>query len=234
MFEKLKEIFVKLSPELMTDEVLSNLKEIFEGAVEKRVSELKESIETEMEAAQLTETTEFKEELIDKLDTYLSMIAEEYMEKNKVAIEGNLKLERLEEMHGELSETFKKYGINIPEDQATFVSEAEEKIETMKDELNEATNKVIELERETLKLNANTVFENETTELSMNQREELKQIMEDIEVDDLEAFKSKIKIMKDNFLTKTKTKFNEGKKEIDGVIIERDLDPKIQDLINQI
>ena len=91
---------------------------------------------------------EVKEELAQKLDDYISYMAEEWVKDNQIAIEKGLRAEIVEDFIGGLKNLFVEHYIDIPEDKVDVVEELSEKVVDLEAQLNEQIQFGIELKKE--------------------------------------------------------------------------------------
>jgi len=172
---------------------------IFEAAISSKlkveVAKLEESYESKLEEA----TTEVKESLVDKVDSYLSYVAEQWVEENKLQVESGLRTEIAESFMSSLYDVFTEHHINVPEDKVNLVDELAEQVEKLSGQLNESVDKGIELSKtikEHQKVDAIAEATIGMTELDIDK---LKGLVESVEFEDIESFTSKLKTIKESY-----------------------------------
>ena len=103
------EILKKINSDILTESVVSELKEAFDSAVKSKVDEFKraeiiaetekildkydakfEEFKAELSESKDKELDEYKSELVEALDSYLEVVVEEFLKENKIAIENEV------------------------------------------------------------------------------------------------------------------------------------------------
>ena len=84
------------SGEELSEEFQNKAKTIFEAAINSKVAKIKEDIEAENEKKIVEEITEVKEALVERVDSYLEYVADEWLKDNKLSVEHGLKSEMTE------------------------------------------------------------------------------------------------------------------------------------------
>ena len=117
---------------------------IFEAAVKSKITEAKEKME-ETYAAKLNEEVEAsKAELVEKVDSYLNYVVEEWMAENKLAIERGIKGEIAEDFINGLKKLFEDHYIDVPDEKYNVLEDQASKIEDLEKKLNEQIEKNVE------------------------------------------------------------------------------------------
>ena len=102
----MKNILAKLDEAVFTDELKKEISESFTETVDAKVEilvaeklvELVEAKEKEISNRFVAEAAEYKTKLLENLDEFLSLIAEEYINENKITIEESVQGEKLESL----------------------------------------------------------------------------------------------------------------------------------------
>jgi len=195
----LKETFSKLGPDVLTDDVLTEMVEVFEGAVEMKAAENRETIQEELEVKNREELADFKSNLVETADKFLEEAVSEYLvedDKIGMAVENEV----YSKLFTGIKEVFAENNLTLPAKDGKMIDRLKEQIDSLKSELNESKSEVFELREDVLKEAALRVFNEETSDLTENEVEKLQKIMEEVEFDTVESLQSKIEIFKKNFL----------------------------------
>ena len=121
----------------LTEEFRDKAKLIFEAAVVAKVNEEVALMNEAYEQAFEESVTEFKTEMSEQIDSYLTFVAEKWIEENVLAIDNGIKTEIAENlMHG-LRNLFSENYLEVPEEQFEIASEATEQLNVMEEKLNE-------------------------------------------------------------------------------------------------
>lgn len=186
---------------------------IFEMAVNYRVNEIAEELES-MYENKLAETVEQIEEsyteqlqdLTNKIDQYLDYVVEQWVTENEVAIESSLRSEVTEDFIHGLKNLFAEHYIEVPEEKVNVVEELAMRVEELEAKLNEAVNENIELKNSLNEMSTEEIFNEISEGLTLSQVEKFKKLAEGVDFDDVENFKKKLLIVKENYFPSTDIK----------------------------
>lgn len=186
----LEKLFEQIDSELLTDEVKLQLSTLFE-------SQLNEAIEAEkvkLEEKNEKEITEFKDQLIEQIDEYLSYITEEIVDEKEEDIEEATKVATAEK----ILESFKELA------GAFFVSTTPEAVhdstalDEAKEELNEAVNRAVDAEKELQKLRKTIAIQAKAAELETDsEKEKFTKLAESLDYVDEDSFAEKLQVVAD-------------------------------------
>lgn len=176
---------------------------IFEAAIKSKLSDeidrLEEKYNEELEA----EITSTKEDLVEKVDSYLNYVVENWMEENKVAIQNGLRTEIAEDFMNKLKDLFTESYIEVPEGKADLVDELAETVEELEEKLNTTTGQAIAMAEELESYKRDAIIREASRDLAETQVEKLKSLVEDIDFDDEETFAKKVATVKESYFKKT-------------------------------
>jgi hypothetical protein len=198
--------------ESLTPEFKEKASTIFEAAVQAKVNQvlIEERVELEAhnEEAIQEEISTYKSELVDHVDGYLNYVADQWIEENKLSIEKGIRSEITEGFISGLKNLFEEHYITIPEDKVDVVDDLFGKIEELESNLSEQIQKGVDLRKEVKQYKRDNVVQSITTGLSDTQAEKVKELVEDVEADNVEAFEKKVSTIKHSYFpesTKTLT-----------------------------
>lgn len=115
----------------MSEEFKNKLKTIFETAVNDRVRNIREELETEYENAIEESVAAVVNDLSENLSTYLDYVVEKWLEANKVNVETNYKVRMAESILEGVKELAGKHNMKIDESHEDEIRAMEEKLESM-------------------------------------------------------------------------------------------------------
>lgn len=187
----------------LSEEFKNKTHTIFEAAVKSKLRAEVERIEEEAAVAVSEEVESIKEELTDKIDSYLSYAISEWMEENKLAIERGLKSELAEEFISGLKGLFEEHYIDVPNEKYDVMEEQAEKIDELEAKLNEAYQKNIELNENVNTLTRKDIISEASEGLTDIQQEKFYSLAEEIEYEDEESFIGKLNTIKESYFHKT-------------------------------
>jgi len=177
---------------------------IFEAAIKSKLAEeidrLEEKYNEELEA----EISSTKSDLVEKVDSYLNYVVENWMEENKLAIQTGLRTEIAEEFMGKLKDLFTESYIEVPEGKVDLVDELAETVEELEEKLNVQTGQAIAMAEELEGYKRDAIIREASSDLAETQVEKLKSLVEDIDFDDAETFAKKVATVKESYFNKAK------------------------------
>jgi hypothetical protein len=200
MNDKLKDLFKSVDPKILTEDVEAKLNGVFEAAVTAQVATLKEEIEEKLIEETKNELSEFKENLINKLDEYTKLVCEDYLNENADELESVMKVQLLENLVKGIAGVFKDAGLQLPKGGKNLAEELETKVNELKEEVNDLVEENLTLKEEAQRQAGLRVWAESTKDMPLDQQEKLKKLMEDVEFEDAESLREKIKIMSESFL----------------------------------
>jgi hypothetical protein len=107
-----------LGGEELSEEFKEKAKTIFEAALKTKVKEIKENLEAQYEEKVADRVAEAKEELGNRVDSYLEYVSEEWFTENELAIEHGLKTELTESFLSGMKGLFEEHYVTIPDDKS--------------------------------------------------------------------------------------------------------------------
>lgn len=175
---------------------------IFEAAVKSKVAaeinRLEEAYAVELEE----EVSATKAELVEKVDSYLNYVVENWMEDNKLAIQTGLRAEIAEGFMNGLKDLFIENYIEVPESKVDLVDDLAEQVEDLEEKLNKSTAQAMEVSEELETLKREAIIREASKDLAETQVEKLKTLAGDIDFVSEEAFTTKVATIKESYFTK--------------------------------
>jgi hypothetical protein len=137
--------------------------------------------------------------MADKVDGYLSYVAEQWMEENEVAIESSLKVDIAENFMVGLRELFENNYVEVPQDKLDLAADAIAMSEELEGKLDDSINEKIELQKEIDSLRVKNLVSEQSDGLSVSQKEKLSSLVEGIEYNDVDEFGAKLNVIKNQY-----------------------------------
>ena len=210
--ERIKSISVKEDMEVLmgADDSLSEefkvkAATIFEAAVKTKIRSEIERIDEQVKSQKETDMETFKEELTEKVDTYLNYVVEEWTKENELAIERGLKGEIAEDFFSGLKQLFEDHYIDVPDEKYDVLEAQSEKISELEEKLNEAIQKNVNLSSSNETLVREQVISEVSEDLADTEIEKFKSLTQDVEFGDEETFRQKLDTLKESYFPKTQT-----------------------------
>ena len=209
--EKIKNISVKedvealVEGEDLSEEFKEKAATIFEAAVKSKIRSEVERIETDNTNAREQEMDTFKDELTEKVDTYLNYVVDEWTKENELAIERGLKGEIAEDFISGLKQLFEDHYIDVPDEKYDVLEAQSEKISELEEKLNETIQKNVELSDVKTGLVREQVISEVSEDLADTEIEKFKELTKDVEFDNETSFREKLDTLKESYFPKTQT-----------------------------
>ena len=209
--EKIKNISVKedvaalVEGEDLSEEFKEKAATIFEAAVKSKIRSEVERLEEDNSNAREQEMDTFKDELTEKVDTYLNYVVDEWTKENELAIERGLKGEIAEDFISGLKQLFEDHYIDVPDEKYDVLEAQSEKISELEEKLNETIQKNVELSDVKTGLVREQVISEVSEDLADTEIEKFKELTKDVEFDNEESFREKLDTLKESYFPKTQT-----------------------------
>ena len=206
--EKIKSISVKedvealVAGEDLSEEFKEKAATIFEAAVKSKVRDEIERITGESKTEKDEQIETFKDELTEKVDTYLNYVVDEWTKENELAIERGLKGEIAEDFISGLKQLFEDHYIDVPDEKYDVLEAQSEKISELEGKLNEAIQKNVSFKDSNSKLVREQVISDVSEDLADTEIEKFKSLTNDIDFTDEESFREKLDTLKDSYFPK--------------------------------
>ena len=100
----------------LSEEFKQKAATIFEAAIKSKVKAEAQRLEGEYETKLKENTESHKAEMVEKVDSYLNYVVEEWMKENQIAIERGIKGEIAEDFIGGLKKLFEDHYIDVPDE----------------------------------------------------------------------------------------------------------------------
>ena len=176
---------------------------IFEAAVKSKIRSEVERIELEKVQEVAEEVESFKDELTEKVDSYLDYVVKEWMQENELAIDRGLKGEIAEDFITGLKDLFAEHYIDVPDEKYDILEGQAQKIDELEEKLNETIEKMTAMNKEKSTLVREQVITQVSADLADTEKEKFEGLVEDVEFSDEETFTEKLNTLKENYFPKT-------------------------------
>ena len=177
---------------------------IFEAVLTARVASEIDAIESDIrEEAKLAEE-EFRTDMVEKIDAYLSYVAENWMKENELAIERGLRTEITEDFIKGMKGLFEDHYIEVPAEKYDVLGEMQTQIDELKTKLDENVAEKIAMVSEKVALQRQQALTEASTDLTVTEAEKLAKLVENVEFDTEDMFAEKVSVIKENYFPKVK------------------------------
>merc|ERR1712167_473108 len=132
----------------LSEEFKQKAATVFEAAIKSKVKEIAEDIQADYDKKLTEETSKSKDELVEKVDSYLAYVVEEWMKENELALERGIKGEIAEDFISGLKKLFEDHYIDVPDEKYNVLEDQSSKIEELEKKLDESIEKNVELSKQ--------------------------------------------------------------------------------------
>jgi len=188
-----------IAGEELSEEFQEKARTIFEAAIRTKVTEMTESIKAQYEETLVEEVKAIKEELQDRLDSYLEYVADEWVSENELAIEHGLKTEMTESFLEGMKKLFEDHYVTIPEEKYDVIESMVDKLDEMESKLNEQIDKNVALNKRLAESTADVIFAEVTEGLAQTQRDKLATLAENVEFESENGYREKLETLKESY-----------------------------------
>ena len=178
---------------------------IFEAAIKTKLAEEIDRLEEKYNEELAEEVEATKSELVEKVDSYLNYVVENWMEENKLAVQTGLRTEIAEKFMNSLKDLFTESYIEVPESKVDLVDDLAAEVAELEEAHNTAVAKTLEMQEELEVLKRDAIIREHAEGLAETQVEKLKALVEDIDFDTAEIFSQKVATVKESYFTKKVT-----------------------------
>ena len=175
---------------------------IFEAALASKVNAETVKLEERYASDLAGEVEAIKEDLVDKVDGYLTYVVENWMTDNEVAIEHSLKSEITESFIQSLGQLFSEHHINVPTDAGDILDTLSEEAKDAKAQLNDATAHAMDLAEKVKAFERKEIVSEACKGLAATEVAKLTELVEGIDADSNEDFAKKVATIKESYLNK--------------------------------
>ena len=196
---------IDLSPifgEDLSEEFKTKATSIFEAAVIARVNSEMEKVSASLEEKYATDVADYKAGIVEKIDSYLNYVVENWMTENQLALENGLRTEIAEDFMVGLKSLFKEHYIEVPEEKYDVLGELQAKVETLEAKLDESIGTNVELNKEVISLKRQAVVEEMSKDLADTEAAKLDKLLEGVEFENEDLYREKIAVIKENYFPK--------------------------------
>ena len=193
----------------LSEDFREKAKTIFEAALKSKVVEMREALEAQYEAKLVEEVEGMKGELVERVDSYLEYVSDEWVKENTLQIEHGLRTEMTDSFLKGMMSLFEEHYVNIPEDKYDVVENMVGKLDEMEAKLNEQIEKNIAITKSLSEATGGNILSDVSEGLSTSQKEKLASLAEGIEFESEKSYKEKLETLKESYF-KTAPKRSES------------------------
>ena len=188
-----------LEGEELSEEFEEKARTIFEAAVKSKVAQMQESLHETYQNALVEEVVAIREELSERVDSYLEYVADEWFQENALAVEQGIKNEVTESFITGMKGLFEEHYVTIPEEKYDVLESMVDKLDEMEGKLNEQIDRNVALNRRLAESNADGVFATVAEGLADTQKEKLATLVENVEFESEADYREKLVTLRKSY-----------------------------------
>jgi hypothetical protein len=193
----------------LSEEFKEKAATIFETAIKAKVKEESQRLQGEYETKLKEDTEAHKADVVEKVDSYLNYVVEEWMQENKIAIERGIKGEIAEDFIGGLKKLFEDHYIDVPDEKYNVLEDQASKIEDLEKKLNEEIEKNVTSHKTIGELKREDIAKAVSEDLTDVEKEKFNKLAEEVEYSNEEDFTTKVTTIKESYFGKGEAKSND-------------------------
>jgi archaellum component FlaF (FlaF/FlaG flagellin family) len=183
----------------LSEEFKDKAATIFETAVVTKINEHIDIYNTTVQSSYEEDVKAIKEEMAEKMDSYMDYVVEQWADENKLAIEQGLKAELTEDFMKGLKGLFEEHYIDIPEEKVDVVEELAAKNEELQSQLNAEIERNVEIKKDLDENSREKMVSSVSEGLTETQKDKFKTLAEGIEFSDRETYQKKLETIKESY-----------------------------------
>ena len=213
----------------LSEEFKDKAATIFETAVKTRIKEQSAILEAQFEEKLASETETVKEAMVEKVDSYLNYVVEEWMKENELAVERGIRTEIAEDFITGLKGLFKEHYIDVPEEKYNVLDDLTGQVKDLESKLNEQIEKNVNLSKDVSESKRESLVVSVSEDLADTEKEKFASMAENVEYDSAEKFQEKLETIKESYFPKTKIEEATSNDEVDSVAANLPVDTGTSD-----
>lgn len=183
----------------LSDEFKAKTAVLFETAIKSKLSEEVDRLEDEYQTRLEEELNETRSDLVEKIDSYLNYVVENWMSENQLAVEQGLRTEIAEGFMNNLRDLFEESYVEVPESKVDLVDELADQVEELEESLNSRTAEVLEMSEQIESFQREAVIREASRDLADTQVEKLASLVQGLDFEDQDTFAEKVKTVKESY-----------------------------------
>jgi len=183
----------------LSEEFREKAKTIFEAALKSKVTELREAMDAHYEAKLVEEVEGMKDELIERVDSYLEYVADEWLQENALQVERGIRTEMTESFLEGMRGLFEEHYVSVPEDKYDVLESMVNKLDEMEEKLNEQIDKNVSLNKRLAESTSDGILSEVSEGLAVTQKDKLASLAESVEFETENDYREKLITLRNSY-----------------------------------
>ena len=195
-----------LEGEELSAEFKEKTKTIFEAAIKSKIELVQSNLETQYEEKLTEEVSGIRDELTERVDSYLEYVANEWINENALQVESGIRGELSESFMTGLKGLFEEHYVSIPEEKYDVLEAMVTKLDEMETKLNEQIDSNVALTQRLSASVSDNILDEVSNGLALSQKEKLAELAKGVEFESEEQYREKLSTLKEGYFTKPTAK----------------------------
>lgn len=171
----------ELDKELDDQKLSDELKESVKKFLKLKEDEIRSDLDNEYADKQ----KEFEEDMLDKVDNYITDVAEEWLDRNKVALKESIQTKRVRNFVHGLKKLMEENNLELPADAEAEIAKYKDENDDLKDEVNKTVSENYKLRKAVKDLRKSLIVEKKISSLglALSKADKFRKICEDVDFD---------------------------------------------------
>tara|TARA_B100000963_G_scaffold144995_1_gene126294 strand:- start:3613 stop:4701 length:1089 start_codon:yes stop_codon:yes gene_type:complete len=191
-----------LEGEDLSAEFKEKTKTIFEAAIKSKIELVQSNLEAQYESALTEEVSNIRNELTERVDSYLEYVANEWINENALQVESGIRGELSESFMTGLKGLFEEHYVAIPEEKYDVLEAMVSKLDEMETKLNEQIDSNVALTQRLSASVSDNILDEVSNGLALSQKEKLAELAKGVEFESEEQYREKLSTLKEGYFTK--------------------------------
>jgi len=224
--------------ESLTEEFKTKAATIFEAAVTSKAREHVENITEAYKDSVEEQISALHEDLIEKIDSYMTYVAEEWIAKNEIAVTNSLRSEIAESFMANLKDTFSEHYIEMPEGKTDMFDEVSQQNSELSEQVTAQKDENLKLRKQLVKFSRKQVVQEASEGLASTQAAKLSSLVEDISFESTSKFKKKVSAIKEAYFSskkveeKPQSSIQESNSRTHVKTVVEDVEPQVEEKLD--
>jgi len=184
----------------LSEEFFVQVRTLFEAAVDQKLKAIADEIAPALQEQFEGKLGQITVNLTEKIDDYLDYVVEEWMQDNKLAVETGIKSTLSENFIVGLKKLFEMHYVDVPAEKYNVLDGLYEQTSNLQTDLNSVIRENMDLKKQVLIAECAGIFINETKDLADTQVEKLASLIENIDFNSIDEYKTKLSTLKEHYL----------------------------------
>lgn len=187
----------------LSEEFKTKVEAVFEATVAEKTRAIQEQLEAQFEADLEESIDSVTRDMVEKVDSYLDYVVENWLDENEVAVESAIKVEVAESLLDSLKGLVEQHNIQITDEEVDLLADLEARLDESDAKYNELFDSMIEIKEQKESLEREIALAEISEELTDTQADKLAVLAEGISFDDVEEYKNKLVAIKESYFTES-------------------------------